>query len=152
MDDLLDDPELDRLHAERLAALKEEAEKRAQLQRSGHGWFHASLCFASFTCHLSTDPCCPPFHPLLAPFTHPAGSYQEVAEGDFLEACTKAGRLVCHFFHREFERCKILDRHLTDLARRHLGTRFIKLSVMVSLSFSFFLLIDWVRVRVNPKP
>ena len=37
MDDLLDDPELERLHAERLAALQREAEKRAQLQRKGHG-------------------------------------------------------------------------------------------------------------------
>ena len=37
MDDLLDDPELERLHAERLAAMQREAEKRVQLQRKGHG-------------------------------------------------------------------------------------------------------------------
>ena len=37
VDDLLDDPELERLHAERLAAMQREAEKRAQLQRKGHG-------------------------------------------------------------------------------------------------------------------
>lgn len=37
VDDLLDDPELERLHAERLAALQKEAEKRAKLQRKGHG-------------------------------------------------------------------------------------------------------------------
>ena len=37
MDDLLHDPELERLHAERLAAMQREAEKRVQLQRKGHG-------------------------------------------------------------------------------------------------------------------
>ena len=37
MDDLLDDPELERLHAERLAAMQREAEKRVQLERKGHG-------------------------------------------------------------------------------------------------------------------
>lgn len=37
VDDLLDDPELERLHAERLAAMQKEAEKRVQLQRKGHG-------------------------------------------------------------------------------------------------------------------
>ena len=37
IDDLLDDPELERLHAERLAVLQQENEKRQQLQRKGHG-------------------------------------------------------------------------------------------------------------------
>ena len=37
VDDLLDDPELERLHAERLAAMQKEAEKRLVLQRKGHG-------------------------------------------------------------------------------------------------------------------
>lgn len=37
IDDLLDDPELERLHAERLYALQKEVEKRAALQRRGHG-------------------------------------------------------------------------------------------------------------------
>lgn len=37
IDDLLDDPELERLHAERLATMQRENEKRQQLQRKGHG-------------------------------------------------------------------------------------------------------------------
>ena len=37
VDDLLDDPDLERLHAERLAAMQREAEKRAAMQRKGHG-------------------------------------------------------------------------------------------------------------------
>ena len=37
VDELLDDPELERLHAERLAELQREVEKRAAMQRKGHG-------------------------------------------------------------------------------------------------------------------
>ena len=39
--------------------------------------------------------------------------------------------MVCHFFHRDFERCKILDKHLAILARKYFDTRFIKLSAPV---------------------
>ncbi|KAK9804390.1 hypothetical protein WJX72_010733 [[Myrmecia] bisecta] len=92
VDELLDDPELERLHAERLAALQKEAEKRQALQRKGHG------------------------------------ELQEVQEGDFLEIVTKAEKCVCHFFHRDFERCKIIDKHLGLLAKKYFDTRFIKLS------------------------
>lgn len=37
IDELLDDPELERLHAERLAQLQQEVEKRVKLQQKGHG-------------------------------------------------------------------------------------------------------------------
>lgn len=92
VDDLLDDPELQALHEERLAKLKAEAERRAELERKGHG------------------------------------RYEEVTEGDFLEVVTKTERVVAHFFHRDFERCKIVDAHLPALARRFPDTRFIKVS------------------------
>lgn len=51
VDDLLDDPELERLHAERLAAMQKEAEKRMVLQRKGHGELqevHSSLLMHHF--------------------------------------------------------------------------------------------------------
>eukprot|EP00850_Spirogloea_muscicola_P020638 SM000222S06979 [mRNA] locus=s222:118508:120854:+ [translate_table: standard] len=41
--DLLDDPELEKLHAERLAALKRETEKRQAMQRKGHGEYREVL-------------------------------------------------------------------------------------------------------------
>ncbi|RVX16668.1 Thioredoxin domain-containing protein PLP3B [Vitis vinifera] len=37
LDELMDDPELERLHADRIAALKKEAEKRQALKKQGHG-------------------------------------------------------------------------------------------------------------------
>ena len=55
----------------------------------------------------------------------------QVAEGDFLEVVTTTPRVVCHFFHRDFERCKLLDQHLAALARRYIDTRFIRLSAPV---------------------
>jgi hypothetical protein len=39
--------------------------------------------------------------------------------------------VVCHFFHKDFERCKIVDKHLGLLAKKYLETRFIKLSAPV---------------------
>ncbi len=48
-----------------------------------------------------------------------------------MEVVTREPRVVCHFCHRDFERCKILDRHLALLARKFLDTRFIKLSAPV---------------------
>lgn len=92
VEDLLDDPELQALHEDRLAKLKAEAERRADLERRGHG------------------------------------RYEEVGEADFLEAVTRSDRVVAHFFHRDFERCKIVDAHLPALARRFPDTRFIKVS------------------------
>ncbi|KAL4439424.1 hypothetical protein ABPG77_008753 [Micractinium sp. CCAP 211/92] len=109
VDDLLDDPELERLHAERLAAMQREAEKRAAMQRKGHG------------------------------------AYEEISEGDFLEAVTKTERVVCHFFHQDFERCRVMDKHLAALAPKHFGTRFIKLSAPDAPFF-----VEKLQVRMLP--
>ncbi|KAL0332935.1 UNVERIFIED_CONTAM: Thioredoxin domain-containing protein PLP3B [Sesamum calycinum] len=91
LDELMDDPELEKLHADRIAALKKEAEKRQELKMQGHG------------------------------------EYREITEADFLGEVTGSEKVVCHFYHREFYRCKIMDKHLKSLAPRHFKTKFIKL-------------------------
>ncbi|CAL9205179.1 unnamed protein product [Musa hybrid cultivar] len=91
LDELMDDPELEKLHAERIAALKKEVEKREVLKRQGHG------------------------------------EYREITEGEFLGEVTGSERVICHFYHREFYRCKIMDKHLKALAPVHLNTKFVKL-------------------------
>ncbi|OWM88800.1 thioredoxin domain-containing protein PLP3B-like [Punica granatum] len=91
LDELMDDPELEKLHADRIAALKKEAEKRQELKKHGHG------------------------------------EYREITEGDFLGEVTQSEKVICHFYHREFYRCKIMDKHLKSLTPRHLNTKFIKL-------------------------
>jgi hypothetical protein len=58
------------------------------------------------------------------------GVYSEVAEEkDFFDVCKKSKRVVCHFYRESTFRCKIVDKHLTLLAPKHLETRFVKLSV-----------------------
>ncbi|KAF8411519.1 hypothetical protein HHK36_004071 [Tetracentron sinense] len=91
LDDLMDDPELEKLHADRIAALQKEAEKRQALKKQGHG------------------------------------EYREITEGDFLGEVTGSEKVICHFYHREFYRSKIMDKHLKSLAPRHIETKFIKL-------------------------
>uniref|UniRef100_A0A5B7C468 Putative thioredoxin domain-containing protein PLP3A isoform X1 n=1 Tax=Davidia involucrata TaxID=16924 RepID=A0A5B7C468_DAVIN len=91
LDELMDDPELEKLHADRIAALKKEVEKREALKKQGHG------------------------------------EYRQVTEGDFLGEVTGSEKVICHFYHREFYRCKIMDKHLKSLAPRHVDTKFIKL-------------------------
>ena len=64
-----------------------------------------------------------------------ADLFLQVEEGDFLEIVTQTQRVVCHFYHTDFERCKLLDKHLQILARKYFDTRFIKLSAPVSSLF-----------------
>ncbi|KAG6479850.1 hypothetical protein ZIOFF_063325 [Zingiber officinale] len=97
LDELMDDPELEKLHAERIAALKKEVEKREVLKKQGHG------------------------------------EYREITEGEFLGEVTGSERVVCHFYHREFYRCKIMDKHLKALAPVHINTKFIKLDAEVRI-------------------
>ncbi|KAL6222359.1 hypothetical protein ACLB2K_005751 [Fragaria x ananassa] len=91
LDELMDDPELEKLHADRIAALKRGAEKREALKRQGHG------------------------------------EYREITEGDFFGEVTGSEKTICHFYHREFYRCKIMDKHLKTLALKHPDTKFIRL-------------------------
>lgn len=95
VDDLMDDPELERLHSERLAQLQQEAEKRAEMKRKGHG------------------------------------DYEDIEEGEFLEVVTRTPKVVAHFYHRDFEACKIMDKHLQVLCKKYFDTRFIKISAQV---------------------
>ncbi|WJX74841.1 Thioredoxin domain-containing protein plp3a [Trifolium repens] len=85
------DPELEKLHADRIAAFKKEAEKREAWKKKGHG------------------------------------EYREVTEGDFLGEVTRSEKVICHFYHKEFYRCKIMDKHLKSLSSKHIDTKFIRL-------------------------
>lgn len=44
VEDLLDDPELERLHRDRLLELQRDAEKRAVMQQKGHGEYAVRRC------------------------------------------------------------------------------------------------------------
>lgn len=63
------------------------------------------------------------------------GGYDEVTQDDFLPAVTKSKYVVCHFYHPEFQSCKVVDKHLSLLARKHLATRWIKIDATKSPFF-----------------
>lgn len=56
------------------------------------------------------------------------GSYDEIVEEEFLKTVTSSKRCVVHFYHKSFERCKIVDMHMQKCARKFFGTRFVKLN------------------------
>ncbi|RCV30447.1 hypothetical protein SEVIR_6G103600v4 [Setaria viridis] len=53
------------------------------------------------------------------------GEYAEVPEKEFFSAAKASERLVCHFYRDNWP-CKVLDKHLSILAKQHVETRFIK--------------------------
>lgn len=56
------------------------------------------------------------------------GAYEEIVEEDFLKTVTGSHRAIIHFYHRSFEKCKIMDMHLKKMAPRFMGTKFATLN------------------------
>ena len=73
------------------------------------------------------------------------GQYQLVPEQDFLKEVTTSEKVVCHFFHPDFQRCKIVDKHLSILCRKYRGTKFIKVD---SVEAPFF--VTKLKIKVLP--
>mgnify|MGYP001946334092 CR=1 FL=1 len=55
------------------------------------------------------------------------GQFREIVQDEFLKEVTGSERVICHFYHRDFPRCRIMDMHLEKLAKRHIETKFIKI-------------------------
>ncbi|KNE57642.1 hypothetical protein AMAG_04507 [Allomyces macrogynus ATCC 38327] len=74
------------------------------------------------------------------------GTYAEIKdEKEVLKITTSTNKCVVHFFHKEFRRCAIMDKHLEALASKHFRTRFIKVNVE-NAPF----LVDRLKVKVLP--
>ncbi|KAM4558282.1 thioredoxin domain-containing protein 9 [Odontesthes bonariensis] len=57
------------------------------------------------------------------------GEYREISsEKDFFGEVKDSKNVVCHFYRNSTFRCKILDKHLAILAKKHVETKFIKLN------------------------
>lgn len=56
------------------------------------------------------------------------GQYIEITEEEFLPTVTKSKFSVVHFYHNDFERCKIVDKHLREIAYKHQETKFVYLN------------------------
>jgi hypothetical protein len=73
------------------------------------------------------------------------GEFEEIVETEFLKKVTSSNLVVCHFYHKEFERCKIMDMHLSKLARRCFRTKFMKLNAEKAPFF-----VEKLRIRTIP--
>jgi len=56
------------------------------------------------------------------------GAVHEIAEDEFLRDVTSAALVAVHFFHPEFETCKVMDKHLRLIAARALQTKFLRIN------------------------
>jgi len=73
------------------------------------------------------------------------GSYREVCQDDFLKEVACDDHCVVHFYHRDFEKCKLIDKHLPRIAAQHLETKFLKIDAE---KCPFF--VQKLQIRVLP--
>lgn len=74
------------------------------------------------------------------------GEYREIpSEKDFFGEVKESKKVVCHFYRDSTFRCKILDKHLTILAKKHVETKFLKLNVEKAPFLS-----ERLRIKVIP--
>lgn len=58
------------------------------------------------------------------------GEVRLITQDEFLPECTGKSEFVAvHFFHKEFQRCQIMDHHLKLIAPKHLSCKFLKMDV-----------------------
>eukprot|EP01050_Picozoa_sp_SAG11_P009810 SAG11_NODE_949_length_6408_cov_16.986210_7_plen_239_part_00 len=53
------------------------------------------------------------------------GEYTEIVEDQFLKEVTSSKHVVCHFYHKDFESCKVFDDRFRILAKKFQRTKFI---------------------------
>ncbi|KZT51268.1 thioredoxin-like protein [Calocera cornea HHB12733] len=74
------------------------------------------------------------------------GRYMELTEEkEVIHTSAKEPRVVIHFYHKDFRRCKIMDQHLSSLAPKYFHTRFLRVLVE-NVPF----LVDKLRIQVLP--
>jgi thioredoxin-like negative regulator of GroEL len=73
------------------------------------------------------------------------GQYRNVVQDEFLAEVTSSERVVVHFYHQDFERCKVMDMHLAKLAARHVETKFIKIDADKAPFF-----VEKLHIRMMP--
>jgi len=74
------------------------------------------------------------------------GAYSEIHQDDFLTCVTKSKYAIVHFYHTDFERCKIVDKHLSILARKHPSAKFAKIN---AAKCPFF--VGKLKIKVLPS-
>ncbi len=76
----------------------------------------------------------------------PTGTYESVEhEKTIMQMTTDYPRVVVHFAHRDFKRCRIMDAHLNSLAKQYPSTKFFKIFVE-NANF----LVEKLKIKVLP--
>ena len=73
------------------------------------------------------------------------GEYTEIVESEFLNAVIKSPRAVVHFYHRDFERCKAVDKNLSIVAPAVIGARFLRINADKAPFFT-----EKLKIKVLP--
>ncbi|KAG8901389.1 hypothetical protein FRC01_009860 [Tulasnella sp. 417] len=74
------------------------------------------------------------------------GRYTELTdEKEVIKTSANEARCVIHFYHRDFRRCQIMDKHLELIAPHHFKTRFIRVFVE-----NVPWLVDKLQIKVLP--
>jgi hypothetical protein len=63
------------------------------------------------------------------------GQYREITQDEFLPEVTSSKYVICHFYHRDFPRCTIMDHHLKILSTQHIEAKFIKINAEKAMFF-----------------
>ena len=75
------------------------------------------------------------------------GSLRTITQDEFLPECTGSSRhVVVHFYHDDFERCKIMDHHLKIVAGEHLEAKFLRCDAAKAPFF-----VAKLRIRTLPS-
>lgn len=73
------------------------------------------------------------------------GQYREIVQDEFLAEMTNSTRVICHFYHRDFPRCEIMNHHLSKLAPKHIESKFVKIDADKAPFF-----IDKLKIKSIP--
>lgn len=73
------------------------------------------------------------------------GQFREIVQDEFLKEVCGSEFVLCHFYHKDFERCKVMDKHLQALAVRHIECKFLKIDAEKTPFF-----VDKLQIRVLP--
>ena len=74
------------------------------------------------------------------------GDYKVIQETEFLKEVTTTKRVICHFYHKDFERCKIMDKHLNLICKKH--QEFVKIVKIDAEKAPFF--VKKLVIRILP--
>lgn len=75
------------------------------------------------------------------------GQLRLITQDEFLPECTgKSEWVTVHFFHKEFQRCKIMEHHLKIVAQKHLSCKFLCMDVEKAPFF-----VDKLQIKTLPS-